>query len=406
MSEEEKNNNNKEVKEEAVKAETSEVEKTETSTKVPGEDSQPSVKASKEASTAEGKELIAEGDLEEAAAKKPAPAAAKKKAAPKKPKGPEIENLVVSSSPHILTDQSVPKIMHNVIMALLPCAAAGVYFFGVPALLLMTTCIISCMVTEYVTLKMRGRKAPLHDGSAILTGLLLALTLPPNFPLFGAFLGSVFAIAVGKQLFGGLGLNIFNPALLGRAFLQATYPLAITTWSSPFKSNEAGVDVVSAATPLAAMKFDKAPMDLTDMLIGNVAGSLGETSAVLIILGGLYLRYLGYVNWRMPLGFLGGIFVFGSILNLLAPGEHATGAYHLLAGGTMLAAWFMVTDMVTSPITPKGQWIFVLGAALVTVLIRLFGGLPEGVMYSILFMNAFVPIINNLTRPKVLGEVV
>lgn len=400
MSEEDKNNNNEEVKEESPKTE--EVSKTET----PAEDSQPSVKASKEAETSgEGKSIIAEGDLEEAAAKKDKPAV-KKKPAAKKPKGPEIENLVVSSSPHVLTDQSVPKIMHNVIMALLPCAAFGVYLFGVPALLLIITCIVSCMVTEFVTLKMRGRKAPLYDGSAILTGILLALTLPPNFPLFGAFLGSVFAIAVGKQLFGGLGLNIFNPALLGRAFLQATYPLAITTWSDPLKKAEAGIEVVSAATPLAAMKFDKAPMDLTDMLLGNVAGSMGETSAVLIILGGLYLRYLGYVNWRMPLGFLGGIFVFGSLLNLIAPGEHATGAYHLLAGGTMLAAWFMVTDMVTSPITPKGQWIFVLGAALITVLIRVFGGLPEGVMYSILFMNAFVPIINNLTRPKVLGEVV
>lgn len=311
--------------------------------------------------------------------------------------------LIVSSSPHFLSDQSVPKIMHTVVLALFPPMAASVFFFGPRAILLIAVCVGTCLLTEYAFQKARNQPVKIHDGSAIITGILLALMLPPGFSIFGAILGSFFAIGVGKQLFGGLGYNIFNPALLGRAFLMATYPVLTTTWVEP-RTVEKAVDAVSAATPLALMKFEQTFVPVTDMFFGNVAGSLGETSALAIIIGGLYLRYKGYINWKLPLGYLGSIAFFSGIFWIINPEQYPSPLFHIMAGGAMLAAWFMVTDMVTSPVTPLGQWIFVICAGLMAVVIRLFGGLPEGVMYSILFMNAFVPLINRHTKPKVFGE--
>ncbi|MBI5893265.1 MAG: RnfABCDGE type electron transport complex subunit D [Deltaproteobacteria bacterium] len=320
---------------------------------------------------------------------------------------PTIDRLVVSSSPHFSTGDSVPKIMHAVILALLPASAASIYFFGLNALLLGLTCVIACMLTEYAIQKIRRKPITVWDGSAIITGILLALTLPPAFPLYAAALGSIVAIGLGKQIFGGLGYNIFNPALLGRAFLQATYPVMITTWSEPLtKAAKHGIDAVSAATPLALMKFVE-PKVMTphlDLFFGNVAGSIGETSAFAIILGGLYLRYKGYINWKMPLGYLGSIAFFGWLFYLANPQKYPDPLFHILAGGAMLGAWFMVTDMVTSPTTSVGQWIFVVVAGFLVVIIRLLGGLPEGVMYSILLMNAITPLINRHTKPKVFGE--
>lgn len=319
--------------------------------------------------------------------------------------GLPIDRLVVSSSPHFSTEDSVPKIMHAVILALVPASAASIYFFGLNALLLGLTCVIACMLTEYAVQKIRGKKITVWDGSAIITGMLLALTLPPSFPLYGAVIGSVVAIGLGKQIFGGIGFNIFNPALLGRAFLQATYPVMITTWSEPItKAAKQGVDAVSAATPLALMKFEGKMTSHLDLFFGNVAGSLGETSAVAIILGGLYLRYKGYINWKMPLGYLGSIAFFGWLFWLANPAKYPDPLFHILAGGAMLGAWFMVTDYVTTPTTTIGQWIFVITAGFLVVIIRLLGGLPEGVMYSILLMNAITPLINRHTRPKVFGE--
>jgi len=310
--------------------------------------------------------------------------------------------LVVSSSPHFLTDSSIPKIMHTVVMALFPAAAASVYFFGLRALLLIAVCIGTSLVTEYAFQKYRNRPIRIYDGSAIITGMLLALTLPANFSIFGAILGSFFAVGVGKQLFGGLGFNIFNPALLGRAFLMATYPVFMTTWVGP-RTIAAAVDAVSTATPLAMMKFEHKMTPLFDLFIGNTAGSLGETSVVAILIGGLYLRYKGYINWKLPLGYLGTIAVFSGIFWVMDPVRYPSPLFHLFAGGAMLGAWFMVTDMVTSPVTAVGQWIFVVAAGILAVVIRLWGGLPEGVMYSILFMNAFVPLLNKHTRPRVFG---
>ena len=311
--------------------------------------------------------------------------------------------FIVSSSPHFLTKNSIPGIMHTVVMAMLPALAASVYFFGPRAFLIVSVCVGASLLTEYAVEKIRGKPLTLHDGSAIITGVLLAFTLPPNFPVFGLILGSVFAIGVGKQLFGGLGFNIFNPALLGRAFLMATYPVLTTTWVEPGTVAKA-VDAVSAATPLAMMKFEGKLTPLMDLFLGNVAGSLGETSALAILIGGLYLRYKGYINWKLPLGYLGSMAFFGGIFWLSNPAKYPSPLFHLLAGGAMLGAWFMVTDMVTSPVTPLGQWIFAVCGGLLAVVIRLFGGLPEGVMYSILFMNAFVPLLNKHTRPRVFGE--
>lgn len=315
------------------------------------------------------------------------------------------ERLVVSSSPHFRRDENIPKIMHTVILALFPAMAASVYFFGFRALALIIVSAVSCLITEYACQKIRKKPVTISDGSAAITGILLALTLPPRFPYYGAVLGSIFAVGMGKQLFGGIGYNIFNPALLGRAFLQATYPVLITTWSEPLtKAAKAGADAVSAATPLALMKFEGKMSSHLDMFFGNTAGSLGETSAIAILIGGLYLRYRGYINWKLPLGYLGAMVFFGGIFYLINPTKYPDPLFHILAGGAMLGAWFMVTDMVTSPVTPLGQWIFVICGGLLAVIIRLFGGLPEGVMYSILLMNTFVPLLNKNTRPRFFGE--
>jgi electron transport complex protein RnfD len=302
------------------------------------------------------------------------------------------------------TGAEKPEIMHAVIYALIPTVAVCVYFYGLRALLLVLISVVSCVATEYLFQRFRGQPVTVSDGSAIITGILLALTLPPGFPVTGAVLGSVFAIGVGKHFFGGLGYNIFNPALLGRAFLQATYPVLITTWAEPFSGGTA-VDAVSAATPLALMKFDGVSVPYLNLFFGNVAGSLGEASALTILLGGIYLRYMGYINLRLPLGYLGSIAFFSLIFWLYDPARFADPLFHVLAGGAMLGAWFMVTDYVTTPVTTAGQWIFVICAGLLAVIIRLFGGLPEGVMYSILLMNAFVPLLNRWTRPKVFGVV-
>ncbi len=337
-----------------------------------------------------------------AAAKKPVA----KKPAAKKPATPAEDaanKLVVSSSPHFHSTENIPRIMHTVIMALFPAMAVSIYLFGLRALLLMVVCLVVCLGSEYVVAKIRKKPIRVYDGSAAITGILLALMLPPGFPIYGAVLGSLFSIVVGKMLFGGLGYNIFNPALIGRAFLQATYPVLITTWVDPGAVINA-VDAISAATPLALMKFGGHHTGLGALFFGNVAGSLGETSAIAILIGGLYLRYKGYINWKLPLGYLGSIAFFATIFWIYDPSTYASPFFHVMAGGAMLGAWFMVTDMVTTPVTPCGQWIFAISAGFLTIIIRLFGGLPEGVMYSILFMNAFVPLINRHTKPKVFGK--
>lgn len=309
--------------------------------------------------------------------------------------------LDLTSSPHVHSRWSTKQAMWLVVIALIPSLISGLVFFGLYQLLIVGVSIAFCMGTEYAMKRIRKRKATLLDGSAIITGLLLGLIIPPNFSLSSTALGAIFAIAIGKEIFGGLGYNIFNPALAGRAFLQAAFPVQMTTWT---KTNFA-VDTVTSATPLAYFKFDHKTTDLFNMLIGNTGGSIGETSAIAILIGGIFLIAVGVVNYRVPLAMFIGMLVFGGIIWFFDPVKYPTPIFQILAGGFLLGAFFMATDWVTSPITGKGMWIYGVGISVVLVVIRLFGGLPEGVMYSILFMNAFVPLINRYTRPRIFGEV-
>lgn len=314
------------------------------------------------------------------------------------------ENLLaVTSSPHLRSDETVTSIMHGVIIAMIPVMLASVYFFKFQAISLILVSVISCLLTEVVIQKIRNQKASISDGSAVITGILFALTLPPSLPIYATILGSIVAIAVGKQVFGGLGFNIFNPALVGRAFLMATYPVLMTTWNSP--TDSWSVMGTTSATPLAVMKFGHVATAISKLFWGNVGGCIGETSVIAILIGAAYLFYKKYIDWRIPVSYLGSTFVFGAILYYMMPSTAFPPMFHLLSGGLMLGAFFMATDMVTSPITPLGNWLFGIGAGLLVVLIRIFGGLPEGVMYSILFMNALTPLINKYTKPKLLGEV-
>ncbi|TFG99647.1 MAG: RnfABCDGE type electron transport complex subunit D [Calditrichales bacterium] len=338
-----------------------------------------------------------------AAAAKPKPAAAPKDPREKLYK-PEFQ-LELSVSPHFHGTSSVPKIMWSVIGALVPATIMAVYYFGMTAMVMIGSCVLAALLTEVVMNKMKGEPLTLSDGSAAITGLLLALTLPPALPLSAGILGSVFAIAIGKQIFGGLGYNIFNPALLGRAFLQASFPVAMTTWTYPATEKFAGIDAVTAATPLAQFKFEKILTGYGDLLVGNIGGSLGETSALAVLVGGVFLLILKYADWRIPVSYMGTVFILTGLFWYIAPDLYADPVFHLLSGGLMLGAFFMATDMVTSPITQKGSWIFGIGAGVILVVIRLFGGVPEGVMYSILLMNGFTPIINRYTRPQYFGEV-
>ncbi len=309
--------------------------------------------------------------------------------------------LELSSSPHVHSRWNTKQAMWLVVIALLPAVISAVVFFGFYQLIVIAVAVGFAVGTEAAIKTIRKRKVTVTDGSGIITGLLLALVLPPNFNLAFTALGSIVAIGIGKEIFGGLGYNIFNPALVGRAFLQAAFPVQMTTWTQP---NFANVDSVTSATPLSAFKFDSVATELSSMFIGNVGGSLGETSAIAVLIGGIFLIAIGVVNWKVPAAMIIGALVFGGIFWLIDPTVYPNPLFHLAAGGFLFGALFMATDWVTSPISGKGMWIFGLGISLVLVIIRLFGGLPEGVMYAILFMNGFVPLINRYTRPRVFGE--
>lgn len=314
--------------------------------------------------------------------------------------GLQERRLKLGSSPHIKSPFSTQRAMYYVLIALLPCVVSSVIFFGIYQIVIILTSVIFAVITEFVIKKLRKQELSITDGSAALTGLLLALILPPNYPLVHTAIGSIFAISIGKEVFGGLGFNIFNPALIGRAFLQASFPVETTTW---VKSNLA-VDTVTSATPLANFKFDKVITDLPNLFYGNVSGSLGETSALAILIGGLFLLFTRVANWQIPVSMIIGIIVFEGIFWIIDPLKFASPAFHLLSGGFMFGAFFMATDWVTSPITKKGMFIYGLSISLLIVLIRNFGGLPEGVMYAILLMNAVTPLINKYTIPKIFGE--
>lgn len=303
------------------------------------------------------------------------------------------EKLTVSVSPHIKSKESIPRIMWSVVIALVPAMGASVYFFGIPALGLIGLSVATALATEAVIQKLRRKPVTISDGSAAVTGILLALVLPPGISWWMVIIGSFLSIALVKQVFGGLGYNIFNPALVGRAILLASFPVAMTTWRKPF------AEALTSATPLALVNegiSEGLPSHL-DLFLGRVGGSLGETSALALLIGAAFLFFRGYISWHIPLSYLGTVALLTAIF-----GQDPL--FHLLAGGLILGAFFMATDMVTTPLTRKGKLLFGIGAGIIVVVIRLKGSYPEGVCYSILLMNGFTPLIDRWIKPRVFGQ--
>ena len=321
--------------------------------------------------------------------------------------------LLVRPGPFLGTSVSTPGIMLDVLFALVPVVLASFWYFGLCALLVIGAATAGAVLTEWL---LGGRKlSALGDWTALLTGILLGLTLPPAIPLWMSFLGGVVAIVMGKAMWGGLGQNLFNPALVGRAFLQASFPTILTTWSEQGKglftvhaANFAvplmHVDAVTTATPLNKMKFAQEATFIGDMLSGNTAGSLGETSALIIILAGIWLYHRRAFDWRIPVSIVVVATALASVLYLADMATYPTPWFALTSGGLLFGAVFMATDPATSPMSPRGAWIFGGGIAVLVVLIRQFGGLSEGVMYAILLMNAATPLINRTVQPKPFGR--
>jgi electron transport complex protein RnfD len=326
--------------------------------------------------------------------------------------------LVVSVSPHVKSDETTSRIMWTVSLALMPAMISGLYFFGLKALFVTVLCILSCLICEHLYLRFVDKQSVLSDGSAFLTGLLVGMNLPASLWSFSPFtvhipiIASVVAVVITKQLFGGLGFNIFNPALMGRAFVLICWPRPMTIWLKPASSFLA-LDAKTMATPLGILKEDGMAKLLQTfggkealyhhLLFGNIGGSIGETSAIALLIGGLFLLYKKYITWHIPVSFLATVAVLAWIFG--GKGGLFTGnpMVHLLSGGLMLGAWFMATDYVTSPSMKMGQIIFGIGCGCLTMLIRLKGGFPEGVMFAILLMNCFAPLLDRRIKSKVFG---
>lgn len=330
----------------------------------------------------------------------------------------DAKTLEIRTSPHLHSGQSTDVILRNVAVAVLPVTAFSVYSYGLTAILLLSVSVAACLLTEYLLCRWAGKESTLGDWSAVVTGVLYGLTLPPGLPLWMAAAGGVFAIGLGKALFGGLGYNPFNPALIGRAVLQGAFPVAMTTWTSPFLPDrfqtvlsstltfpftQPVFDAVSGATPLAAMKFEQQATASYDLALGLVGGSAGETSALLILLGGTYLAARNMLNWRIPAAILLTVIALSGVLHVLSPDLYPSPLFMLLAGGLFFGAVFMATDMVTAPVTNLGVVAFGILIGALVVVIRLWGGLPEGVQYSILLANGCVPLIDRAIQPRVYG---
>ena len=308
-----------------------------------------------------------------------------------------MANFVVSGTPHVRSKESIQSIMRDVIIALVPATAAGIYYFGLRALILIVAAIISAVFFEWLYEKITKKPVTINDLSAVVTGLLLAMNLPASAPVWVAIVGSAFAIIFAKQLFGGLGQNFINPALAGRAFLLASYPTEMTTWVVP---NGLAADAATYATPLAQLKNGALDASLKQLVIGQVGGTIGETCAIALIIGGIYLLYKHVISWKIPVIYIATVFILFAVI-----GRHGMRMplQEIFAGGVMLGGIFMATDYASSPVTPKGQVIFAVGAGLLTYLIRTFGGYPDGVCYSILIMNCCVPLIERFTEPTIFG---
>lgn len=313
---------------------------------------------------------------------------------------PLMENVVVSSSPHLHANNSVSKIMFLVIVSLMPACFTGVYYFGFPALKVLVLCVLSCLLVEALWNVIAGREQTWRDGSAILTGLLLGMNLAACVPWWICFIGGCLAIILGKQLFGGLGYNPFNPALVARVGLLLGFTTQMTTWVSP-------VDGTTCATPLGMTidhpEFVGKVISCKELLIGNVAGCIGETSVIALSIGGIFLISLKIIKWHIPVSFISTVAIFTGICHWINPEVYMSPLYHVLSGGLFIGAIFMATDMVTSPMTEKGMIIFGIGCGVITCLIRLWANYPEGVSFAILFMNALVPLIDRFSAKKPFG---
>ena len=329
------------------------------------------------------------------------------------------KTLEIRTSPHILSGHSVDAIMFNVVLALLPVAAFAVYAFGLSALLTLMVAVGSCVATEHWVSKRSTGRSTVGDWSITITGLLYGLTLPPSLPLWMTALGGAICVLLGKAVFGGLGQNPFNPALVGRATLQAAFPVAMTNWVAAFAPGRFTTpasstlafpfatpvyDAVSGATPLAAWKFDRVATSTSDLVFGMTSGSGGETSALLIAIGGAYLIARNMMNWRIPAAVLGAAFALSAILHLFSPEQYASPAFMLFSGGLMLGAVFMASDMVGSPMTNLGCWLYGAFIGVLVIVIRTWGAMPEGVMYAILLGNAVSPQIDRVLQPRVYGS--
>ncbi|MBI3813262.1 MAG: RnfABCDGE type electron transport complex subunit D [Nitrospinae bacterium] len=322
--------------------------------------------------------------------------------------------LLLTPAPHIRAEESVRELMFSVIIALIPAALAGVYFFGLQAILTLCIAATSSILFEFAYQRMTGSKNTVSDGSAALTGLLLGLNLPAGFPWWGTIAGSFIAVILVKHLFGGLGFNIFNPALAARVFLLISWPLQMSTFPKPAPIFS-GIDAVTAATPLTVVKTLQLSHDLTksvesvteinwfDLLIGNRGGSIGEVSTIALLIGGIYLIYKKTIVWHTPVSFILTTTIFSTIFYLINPKMAANPVFHLLNGGLFLGAFFMSTDYVTSPITKRGMLIFGAGCGFLTALIRQYGSYPEGVSFAILLMNMTVPLLDKYLRPRKFG---
>lgn len=337
---------------------------------------------------------------------------------------PNYLDVELQTSPHLREGRDVERIMLHVCYALVPVSLYGVYKYGLNTLALLLVSVLSCLLTEHlisrtITSKKHGKaESSLRDYSATITGLLLGLTLPPGFPLWMAAVGGVVSMIVGKWAFGGLGFNLFNPALVGRVFLQAAFPVAITTWHPAFVPDRfTGFigsvltlpflkpvwDGVSGATPLGLMKFERQFTEPLSLFLGQTNGAIGEVPIPLVVAGGLYLALRKMLDWRIPVSILVTVAVCSQLFHWADPTRFPPVSFMLFSGGLMLAALFMATDMVTSPVTPMGILLFGLLIGLLVVIIRLFGGLQEGVGYAIVLANAVSPIFNRLTQPRVYG---
>jgi electron transport complex protein RnfD len=317
--------------------------------------------------------------------------------------------LFASTSPHIRSEDSIPSIMYGVLLALAPATLMGVYFFGLHTLAIILISLVVAVACEALMQRVMGQPNTALDGSALITGLLLAMNLPPTSPWWLVVVGSAVSIILGKQIFGGLGGNPFNPALIGRVVLLISWPVQMTAWVKPSPLFSGVVDAVSSATPLGMLKLEgaakAAQLNLWDSFWGYTGGCLGETSVIALLLGAAYLLWKRYISWHIPISYILTVAVFSGIFWRIDPINYASPLFHIFNGGLLLGAFFMATDYVTTPVTKKGQLVFGVGCGILTMVIRLFGGYPEGVSFSILLMNAATPLIDRYMKPLTFGRV-